>query len=273
MTGWHYRSEDGSEHGPLNDIEINNLAEAGALLLGTPVAHDEATHGEWVPAARVRELQDRIPETADYFEPESPFLLLLDWFSTMFSTPAGPVLAIVAFLTFAMVLLWSGSGIIGGIRASGAADSTSARTVQPEQKIEEGQEEQVDLPSETLARSQKILDKFEVKFVKYSYSDAFYRNRIMELHITNNTKFAISRAYFKGRVVGKGRTIPYVDDTIDYRISGGLEPGESAEWTITLNRYSDWAKIPDGDSIELITTVVPCRLEGSGGSPIADNQP
>ena len=273
MTGWHYRTEDGSEHGPLEDIEINDLAEAGALLLCTPVAHDDLTDGEWVPAARVRELQERIPEDADYFEADPPFLLLLDRFAQMFSTPVGPVLAMVTFLTFALILLWSGSGMIGAIRASGVADSQNDGDEQAEQQIEPGLEEPVDSRAETLARSQQILDEFEVAFVKYSYSDEFYRNPIMELHVRNDTKFAISRAYFTGRVIGKGRTIPYVDETIVHRIAGGLEPGESAEWTITLNRYSDWAKIPDDDSIELVTTVVPCRLDGPDGSPIANNQP
>jgi len=273
MSGWHYRSEDGSEYGPLDDAEINGLAESGGLLLGTPVSHEDETQGEWIPAARIRELQERIPSDANHIEPESPLLLLLNWFARVFSTTTGVILSIMAFLIFTTVLLCGGSFMIRSIRAGAVSDSASETLEQADQLIAEGQEEQPEQQAEALARAQQVLDKFDVSFVKYSYSDAFYRNPIIELHVANNTEFAISRAHFKGRVIGKGRTIPYVEDVFDYRIPGGLEPGESAEWTIALNRYSEWAKIPNNDSVELVTTVVPYRLDGPNGWTVATNQP
>lgn len=84
---------------------------------------------------------------------------------------------------------------------------------------------------------------------------------LIELSVKNGTNQAISRAYFKGTIASPGRSIPWFSDVFNYEISGGLEPGESAEWVLGPNPYSDWGKV-DAPA-DAVFTVEVYRLDGA----------
>jgi hypothetical protein len=91
---------------------------------------------------------------------------------------------------------------------------------------------------------------------------------IIELTVVNGTKFAISRAYFRGTIASSGRAVPWLRDEFNYSISGGLEPGERATWKLAPNTFSDWGRVdapPDA-----VFTVEVIKLDGPDNQPVLD---
>jgi len=86
---------------------------------------------------------------------------------------------------------------------------------------------------------------------------------IIELSVENGTGKPISRAYFKGTLSSPKRSVPWHVDTFNYSISGGLEPGEKAKWSLAPNKFSDWGKV-DAPKDAVFTVTVE-RLDGPEG--------
>ena len=89
---------------------------------------------------------------------------------------------------------------------------------------------------------------------------------IIELTVKNGTSEAVSRAYFEGTLASPKRSVPWHKDTFNYGISGGLEPGEEASWSLAPNMFSDWGKI-DAPKDAVFTVTVE-QLDGPDGEPI-----
>ena len=67
-------------------------------------------------------------------------------------------------------------------------------------------------------------------FRSYSYKP------IIELTVRNNTGHPVSRAYFEGVLSTPGRSVPWIKDSFNYQISGGLEPNEESTWRLAPNK-------------------------------------
>ena len=89
---------------------------------------------------------------------------------------------------------------------------------------------------------------------------------IVELTVKNGTPHAVSRAYFEGTIASPNRSVPWHQDTFNYSISGGLEPGEEATWSLAPNMFSDWGKVDA--PIDAIFTVSVVRLDGADGKAL-----
>lgn len=102
----------------------------------------------------------------------------------------------------------------------------------------------------------------------------FYKRRreylgpepIIELTVQNETKFPVSRAYFTGTLASPGRAVPWLKDQFNYEISGGLEPGEKATWSLAPNMFSDWGKVEAPKDAVLTVTVE--QLDGADGESL-----
>jgi hypothetical protein len=116
------------------------------------------------------------------------------------------------------------------------------------------------------------LAKFEVlrsRFYKERDYFGSLEPRIL-LRVLNGTKHPISRAYFKGKITSPGRSVPWLEEEFNYPISGGLEPGEEAEWVLAPNQFSEWGRVnapPDAGLIVIVT-----RLDGPNGEAILSTQ-
>ncbi|NQZ57868.1 MAG: hypothetical protein HRT88_10450 [Lentisphaeraceae bacterium] len=103
-----------------------------------------------------------------------------------------------------------------------------------------------------------------------SYEKGRFRTEaVIELKLKNNTGHAISRAYFSGVLSSPGRSIPWVKETFNYSISGGLEPGEKVTWNLTPNMFGGWSKAPKNRK-DMILTVDVTRIDGADGKAIYD---
>lgn len=89
---------------------------------------------------------------------------------------------------------------------------------------------------------------------------------IIELTVRNGTSHPISRAYFKGTLASPNRSVPWLVETFNYKISGGLEPGEEVEWSLAPNMFGDWGKV-DAPADAILTVEVE-QIDGSDGKPL-----
>ena len=89
---------------------------------------------------------------------------------------------------------------------------------------------------------------------------------IIEITVKNGTEHVISRAYFKGILASAGRSVPWLQESFNYEISGGLETGEEAVWTLAPNMFSAWGniKVPE----DAILTVEVEQLDDADDNPL-----
>ena len=112
------------------------------------------------------------------------------------------------------------------------------------------------------------LAKFEIlrsRFYKQE-QEFFGKQPIIELTVKNSTPFPVSRAYFIGTLASLKRTIPWLKDSFNYEIPGGLESGEEASWRLAPNMFSEWGTVAVPK--DAILTVEVVKLDGADGEPI-----
>ena len=113
------------------------------------------------------------------------------------------------------------------------------------------------------------LSNFKVlrsRFYKRSHEYSFMPEPIIELTVKNGTRHAVSRAYFIGTIASPNRSVPWLKDSFNYEISGGLEPGEEATWHLAPNSFSEWGKVDVPK--DAIFTVQVEQIDGSDGKAL-----
>jgi hypothetical protein len=84
------------------------------------------------------------------------------------------------------------------------------------------------------------------------------------LDVRNDTPHPISRAYFRARAISDGRSLPWLEETFNYTIPGGLEPGESATWRLEPNAFQgQWSSVRVPSDARFVVEVV--KLDGANG--------
>ena len=91
---------------------------------------------------------------------------------------------------------------------------------------------------------------------------------IIEMDIQNTTGKPISRAHFKGTLSSPGRSVPWLVETFNYKISGGLENGERTTWSLQPSAHGDWGRVEAPK--DAIFSVEVVRLDGADGKPLYD---
>jgi len=116
--------------------------------------------------------------------------------------------------------------------------------------------------------SREQLKKFEVLRSRFYMQKQEFMGMqpIIELTVKNGTSSAVSRAYFEGTLASPNRSVPWHKDTFNYSISGGLEPGEEANWSLAPNMFSDWGKIEV--PADAVFTVTVEQIDGPDGDPV-----
>lgn len=95
--------------------------------------------------------------------------------------------------------------------------------------------------------------------------NGLYGDRKIEVVVKNNTPHALSSVKFKGVLRSPGRSVAWAEDEFYHSIPGGLEPGESARWTLYTG--AQWAVLPkDRNDYELSLDVV--GADGADGKSL-----
>lgn len=111
------------------------------------------------------------------------------------------------------------------------------------------------------------LEKFVVERARFSkVQSSFMAEPRIDLRVKNGTSHAIARAYFHGRIVSPGRSVPWLEEDFNYPITGGLEPGEVGDWKLSPNSFSKWGSVSPPADAGLEVTVL--RVDGADGKAL-----
>jgi hypothetical protein len=110
--------------------------------------------------------------------------------------------------------------------------------------------------------SKFVVSKARFKKVKQMFSV----EPVIELSVKNGTEKPVSAAYFLGTLASPGRAVPWLKEKFSYKISGGLEPGEAANWNLAPNMFSEWGKVEGAP--DMVLTVEVLRLDGADGAEL-----
>lgn len=113
--------------------------------------------------------------------------------------------------------------------------------------------------------AEEMLSRFVVESAEYRLSDegGSGSTPVIELRVTNNTGEPVAQAHFRGVLQSPGRSTPWVDETFFYTISGGIEPGETLEWSLAPDSTGAWGNPSISDDAQLSIEVL--RLDGPTG--------
>lgn len=136
---------------------------------------------------------------------------------------------------------------------------------QVDQRLEE-LEHEID---ERLDETRDNLEDFEILSANLRERESRFRtDTIIELHVENNSDHPISRVYFEGEYATPDRAVPWEEGSFNYSISGGLEPGESAEWSLQPSIGNNFYGTEARSDAELQLDVV--ALDGPDGNTLWD---
>tara|TARA_R110002124_G_scaffold85350_1_gene221400 strand:- start:2432 stop:3277 length:846 start_codon:yes stop_codon:yes gene_type:complete len=151
------------------------------------------------------------------------------------------------------------------------AEAAVARVEQERREREQALAEIQELLAKERSASEAAaqLALFQVTRSRFYKKEGFIGTEpVIELAIVNGTDSAISRAYFRGTIASPGRQVPWLNDTFNYEISGGIEPAESASWVLAPNRFSEWGEVDAPE--DAVFTVEVYRLDGPDGKVLYD---
>ena len=157
---------------------------------------------------------------------------------------------------------------LNGKTASEVIDE--ANRIEEERKAREKQQalsEITELEQKKAAFEEASLELKNFEVVRsrfYKREDRFSTQPIIELTVSNKTNTAVSRAFFKGTLSSPNRSVPWLEETFNYQISGGLESGETAEWVLAPNMFSKWGSVETPE--DAILTVEVERLDDAEGN-------
>lgn len=118
--------------------------------------------------------------------------------------------------------------------------------------------------------AQAHLKRFEVRSASFNLVRDRYGNDepFINLTVANHTYRPISRVYFHGELISRGRSVPWISEPFNYEIPGGMEPGEVVRWKLAPNRYSVWGTTDFQAPADLNVRLT--RLDGPNGEPLWD---
>jgi len=86
--------------------------------------------------------------------------------------------------------------------------------------------------------------------------------------IANKSKTVIRRIFVRGVLQTPGRAVPWVDDTFNYEMQGGLEPGEKQQLDLAPNMFGEWSKVPKNVVAGAVLTLTLVNVENAAGEKI-----
>ncbi len=112
------------------------------------------------------------------------------------------------------------------------------------------------------------LAAFKVESARLEQTDGFIGiETTIILTVSNGTAHTIKRAYFGALAQTPGREVPWIEDTFNYSIAGGLAPGERVTWRLQPNMFSgDWSKVRVPREARFFVEAL--KLEGPDEQPL-----
>ena len=113
-----------------------------------------------------------------------------------------------------------------------------------------------------------ILEKFVPSNERFYWSkSSFIEQSVIELDVTNNAEFAVSRVYCRGVVVTPSRAVPWIDEDFNFSVPGGIEPSETRSFSLNPVGY-EWDNKEVKKRDDTVFTVTIVNIEDAKGEKI-----
>ena len=104
--------------------------------------------------------------------------------------------------------------------------------------------EQVDAETRVQAEQQAMLDSIVLKNPGFEIRSGSYKDEpIISFLLENKGSVALKTIYLEGTLQTPGRSVPWVKDSFNHEIRGGVEPGETRNFQLAPNMFSEWGKV------------------------------
>jgi hypothetical protein len=95
---------------------------------------------------------------------------------------------------------------------------------------------------------------------------------VLSFTITNKGDVPAKRIFLEGTLQTPGRAVPWVKDSFNYEIPGGLEPNESQRLDLAPNMFSDWGKVPQDAVDGAVLTLILTAFEDASGKRFGQDE-
>jgi hypothetical protein len=93
---------------------------------------------------------------------------------------------------------------------------------------------------------------------------------IISFTLENNGKIAIKRVFMEGTLQTPGRSVPWLKETFNSEVRGGIEPGEKHKFDLAPNRFGEWGKVPKDAVGTAVLTLRLLAFENPSGQKLGD---
>lgn len=116
--------------------------------------------------------------------------------------------------------------------------------------------------------AEEQLSEFVVERSRFYWKEGLLGDEpVIELTLRNGTDHAIGRFFAVGVLSSPEREKPWIEESFNYTVRGGLEPGETQQFKLAPTRYTEWGRAPK-DRSDMIFTVTIERLEDADGNDL-----
>jgi hypothetical protein len=129
-----------------------------------------------------------------------------------------------------------------------------------------------DIQAESAAGMQRqneqkgIVEKIVITKPRLSYQkNSFMSQPVVSFTIQNKGNIPVKRIFMDGNLQTPGRAVPWIKESFNYEIRGGLEPNETQSLNLAPNMLSDWGKVPQDAVGGAVLTLTLTAFEDASG--------
>ena len=124
----------------------------------------------------------------------------------------------------------------------------------------------------SLAEQRALKDQITVTNARFWYNAQQFGGDepVISFMLENKGKIAIKRIFMEGTLQTPGRSVPWLKETFNSEVRGGVEPGEKHKFDLAPNRFGEWGKVPKDAVGTAVLTLRLLAFEDSSGQKVGD---
>lgn len=154
-----------------------------------------------------------------------------------------------------------------------AADLLTSQKQLGEAKTELQQaQDELRTTDRSLAEQRALRDQVPVGNARFWYHAQQYGSDepVISFMLENKGKIAIKRIFMEGTLQTPGRSVPWLKETFNSEVRGGIEPGEKRQFDLAPSRFGEWGKVPKDVVNGAVLTLRLIAFEDPSGQKLGD---
>src|SRR5262249_44093685 len=94
---------------------------------------------------------------------------------------------------------------------------------------------------------------------------------VISFTLDNKGRIAIKRIFMEGTLQTPGRSVPWLKETFNHEVRGGIEPGEKQKFDLAPNQFGEWGKVPKEAAGTAVLTLRVVAFEDPSGKKLGDD--